>query len=151
MNLAKEVDHPSSMDWIEKEERRRAWWWCWCTDSIIGMGSKSPPFLSDSQPNLFLPCRESHFNLEPPPTSPPPNRPSWVVLADPPLFLDSATLSGEDTRDEFWLLFIGMAKQCRVVLGLTIGYPPYGGSTVANEVGTMVLHEVSRRLLDTIP
>ncbi|KXS19491.1 hypothetical protein M427DRAFT_52923 [Gonapodya prolifera JEL478] len=120
MRFDLEVDPFSDLDWIQREERRRIWWWCWFSDSVIGVGSKRQPQLPDMHAAILLPCAESYFNLDPPPSVAPANSPSWIVQADPPLFMDRRNGPLEEVKDHVWLFLTGLAKQCRSILRVIV-------------------------------
>ncbi|KAJ3343466.1 hypothetical protein HDU93_008125 [Gonapodya sp. JEL0774] len=97
--MNRELDVATGVDWVEKEERRRAW------------------------------CE--------------------LVLREPPQFMDTKFLGHADTSDEFWLLFVGVATQCRKVMRFSLQQMPQGGAEA--ETGFMLIKEVTQRLLNVFP
>ncbi|KXS19378.1 hypothetical protein M427DRAFT_52816 [Gonapodya prolifera JEL478] len=144
MKLDDEVSD-SNVGWIEREERRRVWWWCWCMDAMLGIGSNIHPRLPPSS-KVLLPCGESYFSLDPPPLVPPANRPNEVVVADLPIFLNNGGSSVDQKHDHVWLLFVGMAKQARSVLRVK-----EWGDALERERELQAHIEISKKLLDAFP
>ncbi|KXS15810.1 hypothetical protein M427DRAFT_56382 [Gonapodya prolifera JEL478] len=146
MRMDLEVDPSVKMDWIEREERRRGWWWCWYMSSINAVGFRSQPRIPEMQPTILLPCAETYFNLDPPPSGAPVNLPGWIVQADPPLFMDSSQVTSDVTKDHMWLLFAGVAKQSRTILRLSSSVDP-----LARKMEFETHTAVSAKLLSMFP